>query len=137
MTVFRELEFSVSDIRECVKDGNVVGRGGAGIVYPGKMPKHRNMVRLLAFCSNKETNLLVYEYMRNGSLGKVLHGKKGELLGWNLRDVKSNNILLNSAFEAHIADFGLAKFLIDAVHRNVCQQLQGRMHQGERRFGEW
>lgn len=39
MTVFRELEFSVSDIRECVKDGNVVGRGGAGIVYPGKMPK--------------------------------------------------------------------------------------------------
>ena len=47
--------------------------------------RHRNMVRLLAFCSNKETSLLVYEYMRNGSLGKVLHGKKGELLGWNLR----------------------------------------------------
>ena len=47
--------------------------------------RHRNIVRLLAFYSNKETNLLVYEYMRNGSLGKVLHGKKGELLGWNLR----------------------------------------------------
>ncbi|KAK8563194.1 hypothetical protein V6N12_011249 [Hibiscus sabdariffa] len=100
--------------------------------------RHRNIVRLLAFCSNKETNLLVYEYMRNGSLGEALHGKKGGFIGWNLRykialeaatglcylhhdcsplilhrDVKSNSILLNSSFEAHIAEFGLAKFLVD------------------------
>ncbi|TXG53716.1 hypothetical protein EZV62_018972 [Acer yangbiense] len=170
MTTFQKIEFTVSNIVECVKDGNVIGRGGAGIVYHGKMPngveiavkkllgfgthshdhgfraeiqtlgniRHRNIVRLVAFCSNKETNLLVYEYMRNGSLGEALHGKKGAFLGWNLRykiaieaakglcylhhdcspliihrDVKSNNILLNSAFEAHVADFGLAKFLFD------------------------
>lgn len=29
------------------------------------------------------------------------------------RDVKSNNILLDSEMEAHVADFGLAKFLRD------------------------
>ncbi|KAK8699860.1 hypothetical protein V6N13_018270 [Hibiscus sabdariffa] len=95
----------------------MIGRGGAGIVYHGKMAngmeiavkklvgfgtsnhdhgfraeiqtlgniRHRNIVRLLAFCSNKETNLLVYEYMRNGSLGEALHGKKGGFIGWNLR----------------------------------------------------
>lgn len=175
MTAFQNLDFTVSDVLECVKDGNVIGRGGAGIVYHGKMPngieiavkklfnfssnshddhgfraeirtlgniRHRNIVRLLAFCSNKETNLLVYEYMRNGSLGESLHGqtkKGGFLLGWHLRykialesakglcylhhdcsplivhrDVKSNNILLNSSFEAHVADFGLAKFLVDS-----------------------
>ncbi|KAM1531167.1 hypothetical protein ACFX1Z_020162 [Malus domestica] len=170
ITAFQKLEFTIADILECVMDGNVIGRGGAGIVYHGKMPngveiavkkllgfgpnshdhgfkaeiqtlgniRHRNIVRLLAFCSNKETNLLVYEYMRNGSLGEALHGKKGGFLGWNLRykiaieaakglcylhhdcsplilhrDVKSNNILLNSSFEAHVADFGLAKFLMD------------------------
>ncbi|KAL4303848.1 hypothetical protein GQ457_10G022690 [Hibiscus cannabinus] len=171
MTAFQNLEFTVSDILECVKDSNVIGRGGAGIVYYGKMPngmeiavkkllgigtsrhdhgfraeiqtlgniRHRNIVRLLAFCSNKESNLLVYGYMRNGSLGEALHGKKkGAFLGWNLRykiaveaakglcylhhdcsplivhrDVKSNNILLDSSFEAHVADFGLAKFLVD------------------------
>ncbi|KAE8727248.1 Leucine-rich repeat receptor-like serine/threonine-protein kinase BAM1 [Hibiscus syriacus] len=171
MTAFQNIEFTVSDILECVKEGNVIGRGGAGIVYHGKMPndmeiavkkllgfgtsrhdhgfqaeiqtlgniRHRNIVRLLAFCSNKESNLLVYEYMRNGSLGEALHGKKkGAFLGWNLRykiaveaakglcylhhdcspliihrDVKSNNILLDSSFEAHVADFGLAKFLVD------------------------
>ncbi|XP_010520784.1 PREDICTED: leucine-rich repeat receptor-like serine/threonine-protein kinase BAM1 isoform X2 [Tarenaya hassleriana] len=170
MTAFQKVKFTASDIIECVKDGNIIGRGGAGIVYYGKTPngtevavkklvnvganghdhgfgaeiqtlgniRHRNIVRLLAFCSNKETNLLVYEYMKNGSLGEAIHGKKGSILVWNLRykiaveaakglcylhhdcsplivhrDVKSNNILLNSTFEAHVADFGLAKFLTD------------------------
>ncbi|RRT53389.1 hypothetical protein B296_00026317 [Ensete ventricosum] len=100
--------------------------------------RHRNIVRLLAFCSDKETNLLVYEYMHNGSLGEVLHGKRGGYLSWEMRlriatgaarglsylhhdcsppilhrDVKSNNILLDLDFEAHVADFGLAKYLQD------------------------
>ncbi|URE03541.1 Receptor protein kinase CLAVATA1 [Musa troglodytarum] len=101
--------------------------------------RHRHIVRLLGFCCNHETNLLVYEYMPNGSLGEVLHGKKGEHLHWDTRykiaveaakglcylhhdcsplilhrDVKSNNILLDSNLEAHVADFGLAKFLRDS-----------------------
>ncbi|GMN62459.1 hypothetical protein TIFTF001_031527 [Ficus carica] len=171
LTAFQKLEFVSQDILECIKDNNVIGRGGAGIVYRGSMPngeevavkkllginkgsyhdnglsaeiqtlgkiRHRNIVRLLAFCSNRETNLLVYEYMENGSLGEVLHGKAGEYLKWETRlkiaieaakglsylhhdcsplilhrDVKSNNILLNSDYEAHVADFGLAKFLQD------------------------
>ncbi|CAL5412780.1 unnamed protein product [Camellia sinensis] len=169
---FQKLGFGSEDILECLKDNNVIGRGGAGIVYKGTMPngeevavkkllgigkgsshddnglsaeiqtlgqiRHRNIVRLLGFCSNRETNLLVYEYLPNGSLGEVLHGKRGGYLKWETRvkiaveaakglsylhhdcspliihrDVKSNNILLGSEFEAHVADFGLAKFLQD------------------------
>ncbi|KAL6517776.1 hypothetical protein OROMI_033477 [Orobanche minor] len=171
MTAFQKVDFTVSNILECVKDGNVIGRGGSGVVYHGKMLngvdfavkklsgynginsrdhgfkaeiqtlgniRHRNIVKLLAFCTDKETHLLIYEYMRNGSLGETLHGKNGGLLSWNLRykialdaakglcylhhdcsplivhrDVKSNNILLDSSFEAHVADFGLAKFMVD------------------------
>ncbi|XVE93083.1 hypothetical protein REPUB_Repub01dG0159500 [Reevesia pubescens] len=76
--------------------------------------------------------------MPNGSLGEVLHRKKDGHLHSDMRykiaveaakglcylhhdcsplivhrDVKSNNILLDSDFEAHVADFSLAKFLQD------------------------
>ncbi|KAL2650854.1 hypothetical protein R1flu_018982 [Riccia fluitans] len=106
--------------------------------------RHRNIVRLLGFCTNHEMNLLIYEYMPNGSLGELLHGwkngsnrdgKKVNILAdwltrFNVamgvaqglaylhhdccppivhRDVKSNNILLDSNMEARVADFGLAK----------------------------
>ncbi|KAF1874691.1 hypothetical protein Lal_00007305 [Lupinus albus] len=172
LTAFQRLDFTVDDVLDCLKEDNIIGKGGAGIVYKGAMPsgdhvavkrlpamsrgsshdhgfnaeiqtlgriRHRHIVRLLGFCSNHETNLLVYEYMPNGSLGEVLHGKKGGHLHWDTRynvaveaakglcylhhdcsplilhrDVKSNNILLDSNYEAHVADFGLAKFLQDS-----------------------
>jgi Leucine-rich repeat (LRR) protein len=173
LTAFRKVDFDMSDVLQCMKDGNVVGRGGAGVVYMGQTHsgsaiavkrlmgfgsntvhahdhgfkaeiktlgniRHRNIVRLLAFCTNHETNVLVYEYMPNGSLGELLHGKGGGFVAWDRRyrialeaarglcylhhdcspmivhrDVKSNNILLGENFEAHVADFGLAKFLQD------------------------
>ncbi|XP_043713148.1 leucine-rich repeat receptor-like serine/threonine-protein kinase BAM1 [Telopea speciosissima] len=172
LTAFQRLDFTCDDVLESLKEDNIIGKGGAGIVYKGIMPngdqvavkrlpvmsrgsshdhgfnaeiqtlgriRHRHIVRLLGFCSNHETNLLVYEYMPNGSLGELLHGKKGGHLQWDTRykiaveaakglcylhhdcsplilhrDVKSNNILLDSNFEAHVADFGLAKFLQDS-----------------------
>ncbi|KAK9097064.1 hypothetical protein Sjap_022561 [Stephania japonica] len=172
LTAFQRLDFTCDDVLDCLKEDNIIGKGGAGIVYKGVMPngdqvavkrlpamsrgsshdhgfnaeiqtlgriRHRHIVRLLGFCSNHETNLLVYEYMPNGSLGEVLHGKKGGHLHWDTRyniaveaakglcylhhdcsplivhrDVKSNNILLDSNYEAHVADFGLAKFLQDS-----------------------
>ncbi|GKC98632.1 leucine-rich repeat receptor-like serine/threonine-protein kinase BAM1 [Tanacetum coccineum] len=172
LTTFQRLDFTCDDVLNSLKEDNIIGKGGAGIVYKGVMPnnehvavkrlavmsrgsahdhgfnaeiqtlgriRHRHIVRLLGFCSNHETNLLVYEYMPNGSLGEMLHGKKGGHLHWDTRykialeaakglcylhhdcsplilhrDVKSNNILLDSNFEAHVADFGLAKFMQDS-----------------------
>ncbi|KAH8963263.1 hypothetical protein BDL97_05G144800 [Sphagnum fallax] len=99
--------------------------------------RHRNIVKLLCCCSRLDSNLLVYEYMPNGSLGDLLHTTKGaKLLDWSMRykiavgaaqglaylhhdcvprilhrDVKSKNILLDADYEAHVADFGLAKSL--------------------------
>ncbi|KAL7155498.1 hypothetical protein ABFS83_03G078500 [Erythranthe nasuta] len=171
LIAFQRLDFRSEDVLECLKEENIIGKGGAGIVYRGSMPngidiaikrltcrgnsrgdhgfmaeiqtlgqiRHRNIVRLLGYLCNNDTNLLLYEYMSHGSLGEMIHGSKGSHLQWESRyriaveaakglcylhhdcspsiihrDVKSNNILLDCDNEAHVADFGLAKFFHEA-----------------------
>ncbi|XP_071714080.1 uncharacterized protein [Rutidosis leptorrhynchoides] len=75
--------------------------------------RHKNIVRFLGCCWNRNTRLLMYDYMPNGSLGSLLHGNSGCCLEWNLRDIKANNILIGLNFEPYIADFGLAKLVDD------------------------
>ncbi|XP_006655663.2 leucine-rich repeat receptor-like serine/threonine-protein kinase BAM3 [Oryza brachyantha] len=121
--------------RVAVKRIVAVGDGGfsAEVQTLGRI-RHRHIVRLLALCWSAEAKLLVYEYMAGGSLGEALHLRGGMPWAARLRvateaakglcylhhdcspailhrDVKSNNILLDAQLEAHVADFGLAKYL--------------------------
>uniref|UniRef100_A0A803MN11 Protein kinase domain-containing protein n=2 Tax=Chenopodium quinoa TaxID=63459 RepID=A0A803MN11_CHEQI len=100
--------------------------------------RHKNIVRFLGCCWNRNTRLLMYDYMPNGSLGSLLHESSGNALEWGLRyrillggaqglaylhhdctppifhrDIKANNILIGLEFEPYIADFGLAKLVDD------------------------
>ncbi|GER48993.1 leucine-rich receptor-like protein kinase family protein [Striga asiatica] len=133
-----------------LKDGSVVaikklihvsGQGDreftAEMETIGKI-KHRNLVPLLGYCKVGEERLLVYEYMKYGSLEDVLHDRKkvGLKLNWAARrkiaigaarglaflhhnciphiihrDMKSSNVLLDENLEARVSDFGMARLM--------------------------
>lgn len=112
---------------------------------------HRNLLRVLGFCSTENERLLVYPYMPNGSVASRLrdqvHGRP--VLDWSRRkqialgaargllylheqcdpkiihrDVKAANILLDEDYEAVVGDFGLAK-LLDHRDSHVTTAVRG------------
>ncbi|KAJ0451154.1 putative protein kinase RLK-Pelle-LRR-XI-1 family [Helianthus annuus] len=124
------------DLENGLGSGSVVDNGFEAEVETLGRIRHKNIVRLWCCCSTKTCELLVYEYMPNGSLGDLLHSTKSGLHGWPIRykiavdvaegfaylhhdcvpaivhrDVKSNNFLLDGDFGARVADFGVAKLV--------------------------
>ncbi|KAK9280319.1 hypothetical protein L1049_014007 [Liquidambar formosana] len=95
--------------------------------------RHKNIVQLQGWSHEGEHLLLVYEYMPNSSLDhfigkifldwttryKILTGLASALLYLHEecanpvvhRDVKPNNVMLDSDYNAHLGDFGLARLL--------------------------
>uniref|UniRef100_A0A453FBU8 non-specific serine/threonine protein kinase n=1 Tax=Aegilops tauschii subsp. strangulata TaxID=200361 RepID=A0A453FBU8_AEGTS len=112
--------------------------------------RHPNLVMFYG-CTSKESRelLLVYEFVQNGTVADHLHGPRAaeRALPWPLRlsiavesaaaltylhaieppivhrDVKTNNILLDTDFHVKVADFGLSRlFPLDATHVSTAPQ---------------
>jgi serine/threonine protein kinase len=109
----------------------------------GKL-RHPNIVKLLGYSASDSAGLFVYEFVEKGNLQNWLHPRTCiTKLSWQARfrivrgvadglaylhglespivhrDIRPENVLLDSEFQAHITNFALARRIESAAHTHV------------------
>ncbi|NXM22993.1 RIPK2 kinase, partial [Ploceus nigricollis] len=132
MVIYFVCLFSLSDRNHLLKEAEILHKARFSYILP-----------ILGICNEPEFLGIVTEYMTNGSLNQLLHGK--DLypdIPWCLRfrilyeialgvnylhnmnppllhhDLKTQNILLDNEFHVKIADFGMSKWRVISMSQS-------------------
>lgn len=115
--------------------------------------RHRNIVRMGGYCIKDGYGFIVTEFMPRGTLFDVLHRHEPRMaLDWDTRyrialgvaqglsylhhdcvpqiihrDVKSDNILMDSELEPKVGDFGMSKMLLDSDSSSTRSRIVGTL----------
>ncbi|KAF2314001.1 hypothetical protein GH714_021416 [Hevea brasiliensis] len=109
--------------------------------------QHRNLVSIIGFCSEGTERILVYEFVRNGSLiisylgcpiklgnaYKIINGIARGILYLHEdsrlkvihRDLKASNVLLDEEMNPKISDFGMARLFVLDQTQGITRRVAG------------
>uniref|UniRef100_A0A0D9VPH0 Protein kinase domain-containing protein n=1 Tax=Leersia perrieri TaxID=77586 RepID=A0A0D9VPH0_9ORYZ len=133
LTAFQRLSFTSAEVLACIKEANIVGMGGMGVVYRADMPRHHAVVAVkklwrAAGCPDQDAATVVDEEAGAGGefasevklLGRLRHRNVVRMLGYvsnNLDTMVIYEYMVNGSLWDALHGTRKGKTLMDWVSR--------------------